>query len=75
VEERVGTACEDDTTAATGLDVPLMTGFTPFTTRLWNLLGSDELGVDRLLGVTFPCGEYGLDIAVAGRFCIRASVD
>jgi len=72
VEERVGMACEEDTTA--GSDVPLMTGFTPFATRLCNL-GSDELGVERLVGVIFPCREYGLDIDVAGRFCISASVD
>jgi hypothetical protein len=27
------------------------------------------------VGVVFPCNEYGLDMEVAGRFCIKASVD
>jgi len=72
VEERWGTACEEDTTA--GSEVPLITGFTPRFAASACGLGASEAGVESV-GVVFPCNEYGFDIEVAGRFCIKASVD
>ena len=80
VEERCGTACEDDTTA--GSEVALITGLTPFAANRWSL-GSEVInaaGVERFrfVGDVFPCWEKGvreLAIALSGRFWTRASVE
>jgi hypothetical protein len=37
-------------------------------------LGVSKAGVESV-GVIFPCNEYGFDMEVAGRFCVKASVD